>query len=326
MAIVTIVGFDSALMSAVTGINDLLTLAGASWDKSQQHLPNEKFKVQIASWQKQPILTSNGLSLMPHCAIEEVEHSDVYLIPSTTADIDQTLENNKELIKVLRELKNSNAILGANSTGAFLLAEAGLLDGKVATTHWQLAKRFRTDYPQVTLRPDQLITHDGNILCDGGGLAWYDLGLYIIELFCDHQTAQATAKTFVIDTGRVNQLTYSPLISKKYHQDKMVRNVQEWMELNFHTQVQIADIGRQFAVSNRTLIRRFKEAIQMTPSQYLQEVRINSAIKLLVQTNKTVDEITHLVGYADTSSFIKLFKDKVQYSPTRYRARYKRSL
>ena len=326
MAIVTIIGFESALLSAVTGINDLLTLAGASWDKSQQHLPTEKFQVQIASWRKQPILSSNGLSLAPHCAIEEVEHSDVYLVPSTTDDIDQTLAKNAELIKVLSRLNNANAIIGCNSTGAFLLAEAGLLNNKIATTHWQLAKKFKADYPQVDLRPDQLITHDDNILCDGGGLAWYDLGLYIIELFCGHQTAQATAKSFVIDTGRVNQLTYSPLISKKYHQDKIVRNVQEWMELNFHTPVQIADIGRQFAVSNRTLIRRFKEAIQMTPSQYLQEVRINTAIKLLVQTNKTVDEITHLVGYADTSSFIKLFKDKVQYSPTRYRARYKRSI
>ena len=146
MAVVTIVGFDSVLLSALTGIYDLLSFAGASWDKSLQHLPTEKLTVQIASWQKKPIRSSNGLSITPHCAIEEISHSDVYLLPSMTADIEQTLAQNAELIEMLARLKDSNVIIGANSTGSFFLAEAGLLDNKLATTHWQLAKTFKDKF------------------------------------------------------------------------------------------------------------------------------------------------------------------------------------
>lgn len=323
MISVTVLAFDYVLASGLTGINDLLSLAGVSWNKLHQKIPEPKFKVQIASWDKKPIYTLNNVLIMPHCAIQEVARSDVYLVPSIAGDIDKTLKQNQGLIEFLRKLNPATCIIGSNSTGSFFLAEAGLLNNKVATTHWGFEQEFKRKYPKVKLKADQLITHDQNILCDGGGLAWFDLGLYLIELFCDHETAVGSAKSFVIDTGRTTQLTYSPLISKKYHNDKSVRAVQDWMEDNYSHHLSIAEISKQFGVSNRTLIRRFKEAAKVTPSNYLQEVRLDAARKLLVQSTKTIDEITHLVGYSDISSFTKLFKRITGISPSGYRARYK---
>ena len=325
MISVTVLAFDYVLASGLTGINDLLSLAGVSWNKLQEQPTEQKFNVKIASWDKKPIYTLNNVIIMPHCAIQEITNSDVYLVPSIAGDIDKTLEHNKGLIDFLRMLDPSSCIVGSNSTGSFFLAEAGLLNNKVATTHWGFEQAFKQRYPEVKLRAEHLITHDENILCDGGGLAWFDLGLYLIELFCDHETAVGSAKSFVIDTGRTTQLTYSPLISKKYHNDKTVRAVQDWMEDNYSAELSIANISKQFGVSNRTLIRRFKEAAKVTPSAYLQEVRLDSARKLLVQTNITIDEITHAIGYSDISSFTKLFKRNTGYSPSNYRARYKAS-
>ncbi len=325
MISVTVLAFDYVLASGLTGINDLLSLAGVSWNKLHQQKPEQKFKVQIASWDKKPIYTLNNVIIMPHCSIQDVSISDIYLVPSIAGDIDKTLEQNHGLVEFLRTLDPSSCIIGSNSTGSFFLAEAGLLDHKVATTHWGFEQAFKHRYPKVKLKADQLITHDENILCDGGGLAWFDLGLYLIELFCDHETAVGSAKSFVIDTGRTTQLTYSPLISKKYHNDKTIRAVQDWMEDNYQSSLSIATISKKFGVSNRTLIRRFKQAAKVTPSSYLQEVRLDSASRLLVQSNQTIDEITHAVGYSDISSFTKLFKRNTGLSPSSYRARYKAS-
>ena len=113
------------------------------------------------------------------------------------------------------------------------------------------------------------------------------------------------------------------MISKKYHSDKTVRAVQEYMELHYESALSIVQLSQQFGVSNRTLIRRFKDAAGVTPSDYLQEVRLDAASKYLVQSTKTIDEITHAIGYSDISSFTKLFKRKMSLSPSSYRARYK---
>lgn len=323
MITVTVLGFDYVLASALTGINDLLSLAGVSWNKLHQQVPEPKFRVQIASWDKKPILTLNNVIIMPHCAIQEVQHSDVYLVPCIAGDIEKTLAQNPGIVALLKKLNQSSNLIGSNSTGSFFLAEAGILDHKIATTHWGLADLFRQKYPKVKLKADQLITHDDNILCDGGGLAWFDMGLYLIELFCDHDTAVGSAKAFVIDTGRTTQLTYSPLISKKYHNDKAVLSVQNWLEEHYISDISIEHLGQQFGLSHRSLIRRFKSAAGLTPSNYLQEIRLDAASKYLVQSVKTIGEITHAIGYEDISSFTKLFKRKTGLSPSNYRARFK---
>ena len=193
---VTVLAFDYVLASALTGISDLLSMTGVLWNALQDQPHDRKFDVRIASDGQKPIYTQNNIYISPHCAIQDIEASDVILIPSIAGDIDQTLQQNMLIVEKLKELHGRCRVMGSNSTGAFFLAEAGLLDGKSATTHWGAEKLFREKYPLVNLKPDQLITHDSGILCDGGGLSWFDLGLHIIELFCDHETAVGAAKSF----------------------------------------------------------------------------------------------------------------------------------
>jgi len=322
MITVTILAYDYVLAGALTGINDLLSLAGITWNKLHDQPAQAKFKVQIASWDKKPIYTLNNLIIMPHLAIQDVHQSDIYLVPFIAGDVEKTLEQNLGMIEFLKNLDHTSSLIGSNGTGSFFLAEAGILDNKLATTHWGFVDLFKKRYPQVKLKPEQLITHDENILCDGAGMAWFDLGLYIIELFCDHETAMGTAKAFVIDSGNT-QLSYSPLISKKYHSDKAVLSIQNWMEEHYNSEISIESLAVKFGLSNRSMIRRFKTSAGLTPSNYLQEVRLDAATKFLVQSNKTIDEITHAVGYEDISSFTKLFKRKAGMSPSTYRARFK---
>ncbi len=325
---VTVLGFDYALGTAITGINDLLCLAGVTWNRIHGKPITPAFKVRIASEEKKPIHCLNQLTLLPHCAIDEVANdgSDIVLVPTIAGNIEQVLNENGALIDALTRFSNSNAVIGSNCTGAFFLAEAGILDNRLATTHWGFANQFTQRYPKVNLNADMLITDDADILCAGGGLAWFDLGLYLIERFCDHETAVGAAKSFVIDMGRSSQLTYSPLSARKYHSDPTVLSIQQWLEEHFDDRFTIDGVAEQFGLSNRSLIRRFKTAIGMPPSNYLQEIRLDAARKRLEQTNLSIEEITHQIGYEDISSFTKLFKRKTGFTPSHYRNRFKKPL
>lgn len=320
MIVVTILAFDNALTSSLTGLNDLLYFANTMQRKKGD---GNEFLVQLASYDGQPVRTLNNLFFPVHCGIADVQHTDVYLVPTITGNIDRALDQNHWIIETLKYAGKSDHLIGSNSSGSFFLGETGLLDHKAATTHWTLVDMFRERYPLVNLNPDQLITHDGNILTDCGGLAWFDLGLYLVELFCGHETAANLSKFFVLDLGRANSLTYSPLISKKYHKDEQILSIQNWMEDNYQTSIMIEKIGEQFGLSNRSLLRRFKQATGSTPSHYLQDIRLDAATKLLVHSNRSIEEITHSVGYDDISSFTRLFKRKVGMSPSHYRARFK---
>ncbi|NIB44145.1 helix-turn-helix domain-containing protein [Pseudomaricurvus alkylphenolicus] len=323
MVTVTILVFDYALSAAVMGINDLLYFAGNHYARLNSRREGALFNIRIASCDGQPIKIMNNLTLNPHCAISDIEASDVYLVPTITGGIEKTLQKNPWLIECLQKAADTDCLIGSNSNGSFFLAEAGLLENKQATTFWDDVNLFRERYPQIDLRPDQLLIHDGNILCDAGGTAWFDLGLYLVELFCDHQTAMDSAKYFLVDLERSTQFSYSPLSSKKYHGDHIVRDIQQWMEDHYNTNVRIDDLCEQFGLSNRSLVRRFKQATGITPLNYLQDVRLDSASRLLVQSNQTIEKITHEVGYEDISSFTRLFKRRTGFSPSGYRARFR---
>ncbi len=322
MVTVTILMFDYALASAVTGMSDLLYFAGKAFNRVHGESP-PPFRIQLVSQYGQPVKVVNQMTLTPHCSVNELKRSDVYLVPTISGDIERTLHDNRWLVSLLETLADANCIIGSNSNGSFFLAEAGLLNDKKATTFWDNTDLFRKRYPAVDLRPDQLLVHDGNILCEAGGTSWFDLGLYLIELFCDHQTAMETAKYFMVDLERSTQLSFTPLESKKYHGDDAILETQQWMEQHYASSFSISSIGERFGLTNRTLVRRFKLATGVTPLNYLQEVRLDAASRLLVQTNKSIEKITYAIGYEDVSSFIRLFKLRTHYSPTSYRARFK---
>ncbi|BFM17616.1 GlxA family transcriptional regulator [Maricurvus nonylphenolicus] len=319
---ISILLFDYVLAAAVMGMNDMLYFAGNTYQR-QQRGRQPRFDVRLASRNAEPVKVMNNLSLSPHCSLEDIAGSDVVLVPTINGDIDLTLAQNQDIIALLEELKDKECLIGCNSTGSFFMAEAGLLDGKQATTLWPTVEEFQARYPQVDLRPDQLLTVDGNVICDAGGTSWFDLGLHLIELFCGHKTAMDTAKYFMVDLERSTQLSFSPLASMKFHGDKTILDIQNWLEGHFRDAISIDALGKQFGLSNRSLLRRFKLATGTTPLNYLQDIRLDTACRLLVQSNQSIESITHAVGYEDVSSFIRLFKRRAGFSPSNYRARYR---
>ena len=321
---VVILGFDGALASAITGVVDLFAMAGVSWNRIQQQDVQRLFKVRIASSDGQPIRCINGLELQAHCAYKEIQTADILVVPTIAAPIQEVLDENPGLIQFLTSAHAQSTLIAGNCTGNFFLAEAGILDGRVATTHWGFQDMFRARYPQVKLNADLMISRDQNIYCAGGGLAWFDLGLHLIERFYGFEVAMQSAKSFVIDYRRDSQLSYSLMKIGQPHHDEMVQKVQNWLEQHFHEEFTLNALAERFNVTTRTLIRHFKQALNIAPNQYLQAIRIEAARKQLEETDQAIDLIMQNVGYQDPSSFRRLFYKKTGLTPLEYRRRFSR--
>ncbi|MFQ3197482.1 MAG: transcriptional regulator GlxA family with amidase domain [Paraglaciecola sp.] len=321
---VTILGFDQAYASAITGALDLFALAGITWQRMQGLPITPLFEVQIASLGGKPVRCINHLELNSHIAIEQVQQTDLLLIPTIGGVPEEVLGNNMALLPHIRKHFHNGADIASNCSGAFFLAEAGILDNRYATTHWGYAELFKNRYPQVKLQAHRLITHQDNIYCSGGGMAWFDLTLLLIERFCGHDIATTTAKAHVIDLSRGEQSAYASLRAKKYHQDSEILKTQEWLEAHFAEKIHISQISRHVNLSQRTFIRRFKRATEQSPLSYLQGVRIEAAKKRLEVSGDSIERIVSQVGYDDLSSFTRLFKKHTGLSPSQYGKKFKR--
>jgi transcriptional regulator GlxA family with amidase domain len=321
---VTILGFDEAYASAITGALDLFALAGVTWQRMQGLKPEAQFDVQIASLRKKTICCINQLEINSHVAIEDVEQTDLLLIPTIGGSLQSVIESNRALLPHIRRHFEAGADIASNCSGAFLLAEAGILNGREATTHWGYAEQFRLAYPNVKLRAERLITSELNIHCSGGGLAWFDLALLLIERYCGHDVATTTAKAHVIDLSRGEQSAYASLRAKKYHQDPDILFVQEWLENQFSETIVLGQIGELVNLSSRTFNRRFKKATAQSPLEYLQNLRIEAAKKRLESSVDGIERIVNQVGYDDLSSFTRLFKKHTGLTPSQYAKKFKR--
>ncbi len=321
---VIILGFDGVLGSVLSGALDLFSFTGVSWQRFLDLEVKPKFRVQIASLGGLDIRASNRLIIQAHCDISTVTACDLLLIPTIGDSIDKVLMQNVELLPHLQRLAATQADIASNCSGAFLLAAAGLLDGKIATTHWGYASKFKADYPLVDLQENQFVTQSGNIFCAAGGSAFYDLALLLIERYCGREVSTQVAKTQIIDSKRGSQNSYTNVTLHKPHSDTLIKQVQEFIENNYEQPLQVSELAAMINVTPRTLNRRFQGCVAMRPIEYIQAVRIEQAKRLLESKEVTIKSLAYQVGYSDISSFTRLFKRATELTPKEYRDKFSR--
>ena len=320
---ITLVCFDSAFSSAITGLLDLFSLVGVTWNRIHRQSIEPHFQVRLASPTGNPVRCLNNLSIQPDVAIGEAGEDDIIFIPPIGGEIERVLQREAVLVEWLREEHTRGASIAGSCTGTFLVAESGLLNGRVATTHWGYVDRFRQRYPEVILKPEKLITRQANLFCAGGGSAWLDLALLLVEDHLGHEIAVQTAKALVIERKQQSQEPYTSLQGRKLHQDPTILTVQEWMESNLERKIQVDRLGDRYGMSPRNFKRRFKQATGETPLVYLQSLRIEAGKHYLESTRLPIERITQLVGYQDSGFFVKLFKRRTGLSPAGYRNRFR---
>lgn len=319
-----ILAFDDCYASSVGGFADILQVANAHL-RRQQGDGAEQFMWRFVSSSGGSVTASNGLQLQTQ-KLEPHDLHDLVFVPSLhyrgRAKFNEFLDRQAEIGEWLTAQWRAGAWIAANCTGTFVLAQGGLLDGRIATTTWWLERQFRDRYPKIELQLHSVLTEAGRLICAGASASYLLQAIRIIERFAGPAIASQTAKSMLIDVSQTSQVPYLPLLAEHTHNDALIQRAQHWLQRNMTREVRIAELAEALAVSDRTLIRRFKAALDQTPLAYLQDLRLDAARALLEMGDQRLDLIASQVGYADPSSFARLFRQRIGMSPGAYRSRF----
>ncbi|RNL80789.1 helix-turn-helix domain-containing protein [Sinomicrobium pectinilyticum] len=256
--------------------------------------------------------------------ISDVDHTDLLIIPPTFGNMDEGIQANAEAIPYFKKLHLNGSGIASLCIGAFLLAETGLLNGKKCSTHWAYIDEFKEKYPQVEVEDGAVITEHDNIYSSGGASSLWNLILYLVEKFSDRETAIIISKYFALDIGRDSQSQFAIFRGQKNHGDAAIQEVQDYIEKNYEDKITVEDLANLISVSRRTFERRFKEATNNTPLEYMQRVRVEAAKKFFEASRKNVSEVMYDVGYTDTKAFRDTFRKITGLTPIEYRNRFAR--
>lgn len=223
----------------------------------------------------------------------------------------------------LRYLHEEGTLLATSCAGSFLLAEAGLLDGRAASTHWADADEFRHRFKNVRLEIDEIIIDDGDIITAGGLMAWTDLGMRLCERIFGPQIMMQTSRFMLIDTSGREQRNYKSFEPRTDHGDDAILAVQRMLQAIDGQPVNVLQMSQEAKLEERTFLRRFKSATGFRPIEYLQNLRIEKAKELLQTTRRSVEQVAQAVGYRDMTAFRRLFRKETGLSPVDFRKRFR---
>lgn len=319
---VAVVLVEGGMPSTAVAPLEVFSTAGVLWNQMRREEPAPWFHVRTASQDGRAVRTAVNLSLEPVCALDDIESTDIVIVSAIGADIDLACAANEPLYPWLRDQYRRGAMIAGVCAGAGLVAEAGLLDGRTATTHWGVAEACRRRYPAVRWLPERLITESDGVLCSGGVYASVDLSLYLVEKFCGHAVAVETARALLLETPRTWQNGYAAEPPATVHDDARIREIQDWLFRNFTSAVRIESLASWAGMSPRTFTRHFKLATGETPVGYLHRLRINAARHLLENELKSIRQVCEAVGYEDVAYFRRLFRRHTGSSPRQYRERF----
>lgn len=310
---IAILSYPKVMTSAVFGIQEMLEVA----NRYLQGVTFEGFRTYVvaASGAEGPVLRQ----AVPMVADAEV--ADVVIIPPSLMD-SARVEADSQTVAWLTVQAEHGAVLCSVCAGAFMLAEAGLLEGYAATTHWALAAVFRHRFPGTRLRVEEMIVDEGDRITAGGVTAYFDLTLHLIRRYAGERVARRVGSHLLIDHQGRRQSVYQRFLPDTDHGDAVLARAQQILERDFRKALRIGELANAAGVSERTLLRRFRSVLGLTPVQYLQALRLERARELLESSRDSIDRITQRVGYEDVSSFRRLFKQSTGLSPAEYRRKF----
>lgn len=321
---VTIVLIEGSFASTSIGPMEVFHSAGTLWNSMNGEVSTPLFRVRIASIDGGRVDSMCALGLTPECAIDEIEETDIILLPASGLDVQDHIARSTSLLPWLHKWHARGVYIAGICTGVAYLAESGLLDGRQATTHWAVAQTLRERYPKVLWRTENFVTEDGQMFCSGGVYAAIDLSLYMVEKFCGHEIALKCAKSLLLSMPRSCQSGYALVPISAPHSDHKIREIEEFMQGNIEREVSADYLAERIGMGGRSFVRRFKSATGHAPGAYMQLLKIAAARDMLEKDGTTVAVVSARVGYSDLAFFRRLFKRHTGLTPSEYRERFGR--
>jgi transcriptional regulator GlxA family with amidase domain len=280
------------------------------------------FDINFVGLTEQVRLHDSSFTVHTNALLDDVTKTDLIFVPAFYGDKQNYLETNERFIPWIADKYEKGAEVASLCVGAFMLAKTGLLEGKKCSTHWHAADEFQAMFPSVELVTDQIITEEDGIYTSGGATSYWNLLLHLVEKFTTRETAILTAKIFAIDIERHSQTQFMIFKGQKTHADEEIKKAQRFIENNYAERITIDELSDKFALSRRSLERRFKRATNNTVNEYVQRVKVEAAKKSFETSRKNITEVMFDVGYNDTKTFRGIFKKITGMTPFDYRNKY----
>ncbi|MGW0495442.1 GlxA family transcriptional regulator [Streptomyces sp. NPDC003007] len=309
---VLVVLFDGLQSLDVTGPVEVF--AGA------ELLSPGAYRIRTASVDGGPVRTTSGLTLVPDGSLATSPDPDILLVPGGTGG----LRPDPRLVDWVREHGPRAARLMSVCTGAAVLAEAGLLDGRRATTHWAYCERIARAHPAVEIDPDPVYVRDGNIATSAGVTAGIDLALALVEEDLGRDIALTIARHLVVFLRRPgNQAQFSAQLAAQTAQREPLREVQRWISDHPDADLSVETLAVRARLSPRHFARAFRAETGMTPGRYVDRVRLEHARRLLEDTTGGIEEIARGSGYGTPEGMRRAFVRTLGTPPAEYRRRFR---
>jgi transcriptional regulator GlxA family with amidase domain len=312
--LVTVFVFPGVRLLDVTGPMEVFTSANDF---------GGHYRLNIVSPDGKEVTTAAGARLSVDMAVEDVrEVSDVLVIPGGP-EWEQVIKDDA-LLELVRELDAKSRRTASICTGAFLLAAAGLLDGRRAATHWRHSRQLALRFPTIKVEPDAIFVRDGKVMTSAGVSAGIDLSLAIVEEQCGAEVARAVAKDMVVFMQRPGGQSQFSVRSRAPHtRQEMLRQVLDAVAEDPRADHSLAAMARRISLSPRHVARLFRDEVGMTPARYVELIRLEAAQGMLETGDDPTAVIARRTGFGSPESLRRAFVRNLMVTPGAFRARFR---
>jgi transcriptional regulator GlxA family with amidase domain len=275
------------------------------------------YEVTLCAPAREVRMNHGFFTLTGVAGLDAVDGADTLVVPGRPDNVVPRVE---AVLEAVRRAHARGARVMSLCTGSFALAEAGLLDGRRATTHWMYTDRLAAMFPKARIDPDVLYVADDNVMTSAGTAAGIDLCLHLVRMDHGAQIANAFARRMVVPPhrdGGQSQFVQAPVPACSG--DDPIAEVSDWMVANLHEELSVEELARRALMSPRTFARRFRAATGTTPHQWLLRQRVLHAQHLLESTDEPVERIAGLCGFGSAAVLRQHFNRTVGTSPLAYR-------
>lgn len=314
-------GYPDAQILDITGPLEVFSRA-ARWLCDKGVTRNEVYQVELVASIAGPFATSSGIRLVAERAYRQVTRADTLLISGGRGT--KAVMVDAGLLAWIRRMKPKVKRLGSVCTGALILAHAGLLDRKAATTHWEYADQLAGIDPSIRIQRDDIYVRDGNIYTSAGVTAGIDMALAMVEQDWGQPTALGVAQELVMFLKRPGgQSQFSSQLAAQFSEDDKLRELQLWILDHLQEDLSVPRLAAKAVMSERNFARRFAQTVGVTPAQYVSTVRLEAARRKLEENDLQISQVARRCGFGTQETMRRSFVSELGVSPSDYRERFR---